>query len=377
MSTDRPVDGGSAERERTLAAIADNVDAVIFAMDRSAVFTLSRGRGLARLGLEPDQVVGLDGRAMYAAYPEIIAGIDSALEGRAKRVVEGVGDTVFDISFAPDTDADGHVVGLVGIGYDITEPVRVAEELTRVNDRLEEATRAKSEFLAAMSHELRTPLNSIIGFSGLVMQEFAGPLTAEQRTQIGMIQKSGVYLLSLIEQLLDLSSIEAGRAELCPGEFDPVDVVIEVADIVAPLAEEKGLELDLELPEDGETVVSDRVRVKQILLNLAANAVKFTDEGRVRIRVQDGPDGACELLVSDTGSGIAPERLSGIFEPFVQMEPARRRAKPAGTGLGLTICREFAAHLGGEIRVTSEVGRGSEFLMRVPNLCLPPSESDL
>ncbi len=368
MSKHDPVNEGSSKRERILSAIVDNVDAVIFAMDREATFTLSRGRGLVRLGLEPDQVVGVSGRVMYADYPEILAGIDSALEGRPTRVVERVGDTVFDISFAPDMDAGGRIVGLVGIGYDITELVGVAEELERVNQSLQEATRAKSAFLAAMSHELRTPLNSIIGFSGMIMQEFAGPLTAEQRTQIGMVQKSGAYLLSLIENLLDLSRIEAGGVELRPEEFDPVDVILEVADMVAPLAEDKGLKLEVEVPEDGATLLSDRVRVKQILLNLVANAVKFTHEGRVGVRLQDGPEGACEVSVTDTGPGISPEYLSGIFEPFVQMEHARHRAKPAGIGLGLTICREFAAHLGGEILVTSEVGRGSEFLMRVPPL---------
>ena len=237
-------------------------------------------------------------------------------------------------------------------------------ELTQANAELEEATRAKSAFLASMSHELRTPLNSIIGFSGLLGQGLVGPLSEEQRTQVGMINLSGRHLLELVDQILDLAKIESGRTELHWSVFDPADVLAEVVKALQPLAAEKGLDLAVDLPDVATSMVSDSGKVKQILLNLAGNAVKFTDSGQVRLAVRVGDDDVVEFTITDTGPGIPANRLDDIFEPFTQVESQEGSQFP-GTGLGLTISREFAALLGGEILVTSSVGEGSEFRLRL------------
>jgi PAS domain S-box-containing protein len=242
---------------------------------------------------------------------------------------------------------------------------RANEDLSELNLQLQEATLAKSAFLAAMSHELRTPLNSIIGFSGILLQGLAGPLEYEQRVQVEMVNRSGRHLLSLIDDLLDLAKVEAGKVALNIGPLDPDTLIREVADAVRPLASEKGLALEVMACGSGSAVLSDAGKVRQILFNLVGNAVKFTDRGSVHLAVHCEVGGACTFAIADTGPGIAPEDLSRMFEPFTQLDSSTV-AKPKGTGLGLRISREYAHLLGGEISVVSEVGAGSTFTLTLP-----------
>lgn len=353
------------ERERTLRAIADNVDAVIFAMDRNATFTLSRGRALKRLGLKPDQVVGVDGRSMYAAHPPILEGIDAALAGEHRRVVERVEGVVFDISFAPDIDEAGDVVGLVGIGYDITPAVEAAEELASARDIAEQASRAKTLFLASMSHELRTPLNSIIGFSSLLAQGLTGPLTEEQQRQIEMINAAGRVLLSLVGDVLDLAKFEAGQTEVNVEPIDLPRLLSSLADSVRPLVDEKGLTLCIEIDDAPTEIVSDRLKLQQVLLNLLSNAINYTARGSITVACERASPDTVSLSVRDTGVGIAPDDLNIIFEEFRQL-PATGRTKAPGTGLGLSIVERLVRLLGGTVEVESEVGRGSIFTVVLP-----------
>ncbi|MDO8879611.1 MAG: PAS domain S-box protein [Coriobacteriia bacterium] len=240
------------------------------------------------------------------------------------------------------------------------------EELVQANERLDAANRIKSTFLTNMSHELRTPLNSIIGFSTLLEQELAGPLTGEQRKQIGMINQSGRHLLSLVDEILDLSKIESGQTTLQLTEFGLAEIFAEVAGVLEPLAAEKGLRLDV-VDACGSHVrmTSDYVKLKHVLLNLGGNAVKFTSAGRVRLSAMRSGDDRLSLAVTDTGPGIRSEHLEGIFVPFVQVGSADV-PRPPGTGLGLTISREFATLLGGELSVASKVGSGTEFVLDLP-----------
>lgn len=237
-------------------------------------------------------------------------------------------------------------------------------ELASANRELEEATQAKSRFLANMSHELRTPLNSVIGFSGLMVQGMAGELTEEQHIQAGMINKAGRHLLALINDVLDLSKVEAGKDQVRLGVVEPGLLVAEIAELLRPQVEERGLTLGIDLGAGLPELRSDAGKVRQILFNLVGNAVKFTDSGRIDIRVEvQGANLA--FIVRDTGPGIAPDDLSHVFEAFSQIEQADKR-KPQGTGLGLKLSREFAHLLGGEIVAESEVGRGSTFTFVVP-----------
>ncbi len=237
-------------------------------------------------------------------------------------------------------------------------------ELAEAKARAELSDRLKSVFLATMSHELRTPLNSIIGFSGILQQELAGPLNAEQKKQLGMVRDSSRHLLDLINDVLDLSKIEAGQLPVATETFDLRGVIEKVSQAMRPLAENRGLTLDVQIAPAVAEITSDRRRVEQILLNLLGNAIKFTELGGVRIesRLQEG---AVLVRVADTGIGIKESDLDSLFKPFrqIDMNDDRRRG---GTGLGLSICRKLVELLGGEIRVESEYGKGSLFSVTLP-----------
>jgi signal transduction histidine kinase len=249
-------------------------------------------------------------------------------------------------------------------------------ELESALVRAEAADRTKSAFLATMSHELRTPLNSILGFTGIILQGLAGPLTEEQTKQLGMVRDSARHLLELIGDVLDISKIEAGQLEVRAAPFDLRAALDRVTDVVKPMVEKKALALAVGLSPDVGTIVSDRRRVEQILLNLVNNAVKFTDVGQLTITVtldalSDDAEGSAaparvvRIAVADTGVGIAPDDLPALFTPFHQIDTGLTR-QHEGTGLGLAICRRLTELLGGTIGVASQLGQGSTFTVTLP-----------
>jgi PAS domain S-box-containing protein len=245
------------------------------------------------------------------------------------------------------------------------------EELQAALIQAEAADRLKSAFLATMSHELRTPLNSIIGFTGIILQGMAGPLTAEQSKQLGMVKSSGRHLLELINDVLDLSKIEAGEMEIGREAFDLRKSLDRVAGLVKPQADKKKLSIAIVAPAAVCGMVSDRRRVEQILLNLLNNAIKFTERGGVTLTAEPEaeigtpPVPAVRLRVADTGIGVKPEDMATLFQPFRQIDTGLAR-RHEGTGLGLAICRRLATLLGGEIVARSEWQRGSEFIVTIP-----------
>jgi PAS domain S-box-containing protein len=248
---------------------------------------------------------------------------------------------------------------------------RHAEELEqRIGDRTAELARAlvaaqaadrlKSAFLATMSHELRTPLNSIIGFSGILRQGLAGPLNGEQAKQLGMVSRSAEHLLSLINDLLDISKIEAGQLSLHLSPFSPDELVNKVLATVAPLATAKNLQLNGTLPAGLTPLLGDRRRVEQVLLNLLSNAIKFTDKGQVWVELGRQPAGL-EFAVRDTGPGIAEAQQALVFEPFARLDQLKE-----GTGLGLSISKRLVQMMGGCLTLQSRPGCGSRFSFVLP-----------
>jgi signal transduction histidine kinase len=248
-------------------------------------------------------------------------------------------------------------------------------ELARAKERAEAADRMKSAFLASMSHELRTPLNSIIGFTGIILQGMAGPLNPEQSKQLEMVRSSSLHLLALINDVLDISKIEAGQLEVASERFHLRASINKVLGIVAPHAEKKGLELSADISPEVDEAVGDSRRVEQILLNLLNNAIKFTDRGKVVVKTEMVPDfmsphgtpgrTAVRFSVSDTGIGIKPDDLKTLFQPFRQIESGLSR-NYEGTGLGLAICRRLADLMGGDISAESTWEKGSVFSFTLP-----------
>ncbi len=249
------------------------------------------------------------------------------------------------------------------------------EELRAALGRAEAADRVKSAFLATMSHELRTPLNSIIGFTGIVLQGLAGPLNPEQNKQLGMVRNSARHLLDLINDVLDLSKIEAGQLQVQAEPFDLPAAIGRVTALVQPMAQKKSLTLAAQVAPEIGAMTGDRRRVEQILLNLLSNAIKFTEQGGVTLEATPEPAWqpdparaavpAVRLAVRDTGIGIKPEDLATLFQPFRQIDTGLSRHHD-GTGLGLAICRRLASLMGGEISATSTWEQGSTFTVILP-----------
>ncbi len=245
-------------------------------------------------------------------------------------------------------------------------------QLEDVNSELMRAHEAKSQFLANMSHELRTPLNSIIGFSTILEKNRHKNLAEADLTRIEKINRNGRHLLNLINEVLDLAKVEAGRMEFSIEESDAGHIAEDVVDMLAPQAEAKGLQLTLKTPRDPVIFNTDPSKLKQVLINLVSNAVKFTRKGRVEVRLvyHREPAPVVCLEVEDTGVGIRPDHINRIFEPFSQADSSTSR-EFGGTGLGLSISKTFIENLGGELQVESTYGRGSTFrvvfnLSRVP-----------
>jgi PAS domain S-box-containing protein len=322
-----------------------------------------------------------DGAAGYAAFVGLAAGHYDryAIEQRFYR--KGGEEMWVRLAMSLVRDADGQPQFAIGIGEDITERRRADDDrkhfeaaLEAARDAAEGANRAKSEFLANMSHEIRTPMNAILGIADVLAETSLNP---EQQEYVALFRRAGDALLSLINDILDLSKVEAGQLELETTEFDPAELVEGVAEMLAPRAHAKGLELTCEVaPDVPGRVRGDPQRLRQVLLNLVGNAVKFTARGEVHLGLacevaasspeSGGPPlTALRFTVQDTGIGIPPEQLAAVFGAFTQADASTTR-RYGGTGLGLHIVERLVSLMGGRVTAESVLGQGATFAITVP-----------
>lgn len=361
----------SVERER-LRALIDNVPDYMYVKDVDCRFLVANLSVAQQMGAKsPEELLG---KSDFDFYPRELAETffnderKVILSGRPEVNREEVGlDAEGNVTQVlttqvPLRDKHGQVIGLAGVGRDITQLKKVQEEMRQAREAAEAASRAKSEFLANMSHEIRTPLNGVIGMTDLTLET---RLTPEQRDYLETVKVSADSLLTVINDILDFSKIEAGKIDLEAIEFSLRDFLETALKTMALRADEKGLELLCEIaPDVPEVVKGDSARLRQVIVNLLGNAIKFTSQGEVAVRVSvdthELRDYLLRFTVADTGIGIASEKCDSIFAPFTQADTSTTR-KYGGTGLGLTISARLVTMMGGAIWVESEVGQGSQF----------------
>ncbi len=340
---------------------------VISRTDREGRLTFVNRSYCRTFGVDPDDVLGSN------FGPAVIEGGDwpspdtPHAQSFELRLLTPRGPRWFSFEQQTALTLDGSEIEIQRVGRDITEQRRIEQELETARDAAESANRAKSRFLAAMSHEIRTPMNGILGMSALLAETSLSP---EQRTYINAVDESARTLLALIDEILDFSRIEAGKLEIAAEHFDLHQCIEGVVELLQPKASEKKLDLAWWIePSLPKVVIGDAMRLRQILLNLIGNAIKFTDQGGIAVRVdgaigEGGDTAELSIRVTDTGIGIPDSTLPALFSEFEQADEAVRRQR-GGTGLGLAISRRLARGMGGDISVSSALGIGSTFTLTV------------
>ncbi len=356
------------ESEARLRTVVTNAPVALLAFDRQGVVTFAAGSVLDALGRTPDTLLGHSIWELARDVPQALAAVRQALAGEAAASVVEVAGRVLEGRLAPIRDSHDQITQVIGVATDITERKRV-DALERAKEAAVAANKAKSAFLADMSHELRTPLSAIIGYSELLQEEAADRGYTDLVPDLQKIQTAGNQLLAVLNNVLDLSKIEAGKATLYPETFALAPLVDELVTTARPLFANNDNVFQLECADDPGHMHTDLTKVRQVLLNLLSNAAKFTHRGTITLAItrETAGDGAewVRFRVSDTGIGMTAEQMRRIFNPFTQADSSTAR-RYGGTGLGLALSAHFCWMMGGEIDVQSEPGHGSTFTVRLP-----------
>lgn len=343
---------------------------VVLATDQDGVVTFTAGDA-GVLGLEPGQIVGRSLSEVCRDRPEVVRNHRAALAGHRLSSTVTVGEAVFETHHLPTFDAE-RVAGAVLIATDVTERNRAEDDLRSLqallaekNAELGRANAHKDDFIAKMSHEFRTPLTAIIGFSELLKDDAPDAPSSQQLGYLDLVLDAGHHLLALVNDLLDLSKVRSGTIELSLGPVDLVSVATEALEVVESAARKKKLGLNVSAAADTMPLVADARRVKQVLDNLLANAVKFTPAGGlVQVSVFEGEGEVC-AEVTDTGPGVPARDQERLFKAFTQLGDPRSEGY-SGAGLGLVLAKQLVALHGGRMWLRSQPGRGSTFGFALP-----------
>jgi PAS domain S-box-containing protein len=357
-----------AQRQRQyFEAVVLNSPVAIVTLDLNGVITSFNPAFEKLFGYSPDDAVGSDLDQLLNTE-DTLAQASQYTAQATHEIARGIGKrrrkdgSFLDVELAGvPVMVDGERVGIMALYHDVTD-------LLRANEKAEAANNAKSQFLANMSHELRTPLNAIIGYSEILQEEAEDSGNSSSVADLQKIQSAGKHLLALINDVLDLSKIEAGKMEIFPETFSIRNILDEVATTVKPMLARNSNTLRITCPEDIDTMHSDMIKVRQILLNLLSNACKFTERGRIALEVSREKKTAGSTIifrVTDSGIGMTEIQIAKLFEAFTQAEASTTRTY-GGTGLGLAITRKFCQMLNGDVTVSSERGKGSVFTVRIP-----------
>jgi PAS domain S-box-containing protein len=384
------------DSEALYQSLVDNLDHMLIRKDREGRITFANEPFCKSRGTTAEQLIG------KSAFDLVEREFAERMQADTRRVIE-TGQTIakedqlndplhpgkllwFDTVETPLRDAEGRIIGTQLLLWDSTERKLAEEQLKEAKEAADAANKAKSQFLASMSHELRTPLNAIIGYSEM-MEEEAPEIGAESMIpDLKKVQSAAKHQLGLINDILDLSKIEAGKMTLFIEEFDVAKLAREVEATVQPLVAKKENKLVVDCPPDLGPMKADQTKVRQVLFNLISNAAKFTEKGTITLRVTKAESqrlkakvepcqtpeadfslqpSAFSFSVSDTGIGMTPEQLAKLFQAFTQADASTSK-KYGGTGLGLALSRKFCQMMGGDITVTSDHGKGSTFTVTLP-----------
>ncbi len=370
VTAQRAAERENMRQQATLRSLIDSIPDRVFYKDLQGRYLGCNLAFAASVGRTVEEIRGLTSADLFS--PELVREMDR----RQQAVLRDLRDQsaeyavtrpdgercLYETVVSPLWDEKGEPQGVLGISRNITQRKKIEEEVRRAKELAEEATRMKSDFLANMSHEIRTPLNAIIGLSHLVLKT---ELTARQRDYIAKVQTSGQHLLGVINDILDFSKVEAGKLDLEAADFDLERLLDNTSNLISEKCHAKGLELVFEVaPDVPPCLVGDPLRLGQVLLNYANNAVKFTEKGEIVISVRASERTETDVLlhfrVRDTGIGLTPEQMGRLFQSFSQADTSTTR-KFGGTGLGLAISRKLAELMGGQVGVESEYGKGSTF----------------